>query len=162
MIVQLSDFLRYSLDNDPVRRVSLKEELDALKLYLNIEQTRFTDRLQLAFEIDPNALDVRIPSLILQPLVENAIKYAIAPKEEGGKISILVQLEKDFIVIEMLDTGPGLESSVIVGSNAGIGLRNTVDRLQGFYGDNYSFNLASRPEGGLHVYMRLPLEKQVR
>ena len=162
MIVQLSDFLRYSLDNDPVRRVTLKEELDALKLYLNIEQTRFTDRLHLAFEIDPNAEDVRIPSLILQPLVENAIKYAIAPMEEGGKISILVELEKDFIVIEMLDTGPGIEPSVIDGSNAGIGLRNTVDRLQGFYGDNYSFNLKTRPEGGLHVYMRLPMEKQVK
>lgn len=162
MIVQLSDFLRYSLDNDPVRRVTLREELDALKLYLNIEQTRFADRLRLAFEIDPNAEDVRIPSLILQPLVENAIKYAIAPMEEGGKISILVDLEKDFIVIEMLDTGPGIAPSGIDSSNVGIGLRNTVDRLHGFYGDNYTFKLKTRSEGGLHVYMRLPLEKQVK
>jgi sensor histidine kinase YesM len=82
--------------------------------------------------------------------------------EEGGKISILVDLEKDFIVIEMLDTGPGIAPSGIDGSNVGIGLRNTVDRLQGFYGDNYTFNLKTRSEGGLHVYMRLPLEKQVK
>jgi two-component system LytT family sensor kinase len=161
MIVQLSDFLRYSLDNDPVRRVTLKEELNALKLYLNIEQTRFAERLQLEFDIDQHAEQVRIPSLILQPLVENAIKYAIAPVEEGGKITVRAWLEYDYVCIEMLDTGPGLKSFQGEADNVGIGLRNTVDRLHEFYAENQTFNLEAGPSGGLKVYMRLPLEKTV-
>ena len=162
MIVQLSDFLRYSLDNDPIRRVTLKEELNALKLYLNIEKTRFAERLELEFEIDHAAEQVRIPSLILQPLVENAIKYAIAPMEEGGKITVRARLDGGYICLEMLDTGPGIKSSDGSGNSVGIGLRNTVDRLYEFYADNHTFNLESAPSGGLKVYMRLPLEKTVR
>jgi len=162
MIVQLSNFLRYSLDNDPIRRVSLKEEVDALKLYLNIEQTRFAERLELDFDIDASAEVVRIPSLLLQPLAENAIKYAIAPMEEGGKISVSAELEKDYVCIEMLDSGPGLKSEDQSLDGVGIGLRNTVDRLHEFYGDNYTFNLESGSSGGLRVFMRLPLEKQAR
>jgi len=162
MIVQLSDFLRYSLDNDPIRRVTLKEELNALKLYLNIEKTRFAERLELEFEIDHAAEQVRIPSLILQPLVENAIKYAIAPMEEGGKITVRARLDGGYICLEMLDTGPGIKSSDGSGNSVGIGLRNTVDRLYEFYAGNHTFNLESAPSGGLKVYMRLPLEKTVR
>ena len=162
MIVQLSDFLRYSLDNDPIRRVTLKEELNALKLYLNIEKTRFAERLQLEFEIDHAAEQVRIPSLILQPLAENAIKYAIAPMEEGGKITVRARLDGGYICLEMLDTGPGIKSSDGSGNSVGIGLRNTVDRLYEFYADNHTFNLESAPSGGLKVYMRLPMEKTVR
>ena len=160
MIVQLSNFLRYSLDNDPIRRVSLKEEMDALKLYLNIEQTRFAERLELDFDIDSSAEVVRIPSLLLQPLAENAIKYAIAPMEEGGKISVSAELEKDYVCIEMLDSGPGLQTEGQSLEGIGIGLRNTVDRLHEFYGDNYTFNLESGASGGLRVFIRLPLEKQ--
>lgn len=159
MIVQLSDFLRYSLDNDPVRRVTVKEELAALKLYLNIEQTRFAERLELEFDIEQAAEQARIPSLILQPLVENAIKYAIAPMEEGGKITVRAWLEKDYICLEMQDTGPGIKSPDGSGDNVGIGLRNTVDRLHEFYADNHTFNLEPGPSGGLKVFMRLPLEK---
>ena len=162
MIVQLSDFLRYSLDNDPVRRVTIKEEMDALKLYLNIEQTRFAERLELEFDIDAESEDARIPSLILQPLVENAIKYAIAPIEEGGKISVLTALDKDYVQIEMVDTGPGIRDEGAPLEGVGIGLKNTVDRLHEFYGDNYTFNLESGAAGGLKVFMRLPLEKQIR
>lgn len=162
MIVQLSNFLRYSLDNDPVRRVTLKEEIDALKLYLNIEQTRFAERLALDFAIDTSAEVVRIPSLLLQPLAENAIKYAVAPMEEGGKISVSAELDKDYVCIEMLDSGPGIKAEDQSLEGVGIGLRNTVDRLHEFYGDNYTFNLESAASGGLRVFMRLPLEKQVR
>ena len=162
MIVQLSNFLRYSLDNDPVRRVTLKEEIDALKLYLNIEQTRFAARLALDFAIDTSAEVVRIPSLLLQPLAENAIKYAVAPMEEGGKISVSAELDKDYVCIEMLDSGPGIKAEDQSLEGVGIGLRNTVDRLHEFYGDNYTFNLESAASGGLRVFMRLPLEKQVR
>jgi signal transduction histidine kinase len=160
MIVQLSDFLRYSLDTDPVKRVSLEKELEALKLYLNIEKTRFGDRLEMKFDIEPPANNVLVPSLILQPLIENAVKYAIAPTETGGVISISARLDGQHLVVEIADTGPGIKDVTDELQSRGIGLRNTVDRLQEFYGDSYSFKLERAEPQGLKVYLRLPLEKQ--
>ena len=160
MIVQLSDFLRYSLDTDPVKRVSLEKELEALKLYLNIEKTRFGDRLEMKFDIEPSAINVLVPSLILQPLIENAVKYAIAPTETGGVISISARLDGQHLVVEIADTGPGIKDVTDELQSRGIGLRNTVDRLQEFYGDSYSFKLERAEPQGLKVYLRLPLEKQ--
>jgi signal transduction histidine kinase len=160
MIVQLSDFLRYSLDTDPVKRVSLEKELEALKLYLNIEKTRFGDRLEMKFDIEPLANNVLVPSLILQPLIENAVKYAIAPTETGGVISISARLDGQHLVVEIADTGPGIKDVTDELQSRGIGLRNTVDRLQEFYGDSYSFKLERAEPQGLKVYLRLPLEKQ--
>jgi LytS/YehU family sensor histidine kinase len=160
MIVQLSDFLRYSLDNDPIKRVSLEQELDALKLYLNIEQTRFGDRLEMQFDIQPQASAVLVPSLILQPLIENAIKYAIAPTETGGKLIIAARLDGEYLEIEITDTGPGLDNLTVEMQSTGVGLRNTIDRLHEFYGDSYSFRLEHAKPKGLTVFMRLPLEKQ--
>ena len=160
MIVQLSDFLRYSLDNDPIKRVSLEQELDALKLYLNIEKTRFGDRLELEFDIQPEANAVLVPSLILQPLIENAIKYAVAPVEAGGTLSIAARLDGHYLEIGITDTGPGLDNLEVEQNSVGVGLRNTIDRLHEFYGDSYSFKLEHAKPSGLKVYMRLPLEKQ--
>ena len=160
MIVQLSDFLRYSLDNDPIKRVSLEQELDALKMYLNIEQTRFGDRLQLEFDIQPEANVVLVPSLILQPLIENAIKYAVAPMEAGGKLTIAARLNAGFLEVDIADTGTGLENLAVEQNSVGVGLRNTIDRLHEFYGDNYKFRLEHASPSGLKVCMRLPLEKQ--
>jgi len=160
MIVQLSDFLRYSLDNDPIKRVSLEQELDALKMYLNIEQTRFGDRLQLEFDIQPEANVVLVPSLILQTLIENAIKYAVAPMEAGGKLTIAARLNAGFLEVDIADTGPGLENLAVEQNSVGVGLRNTIDRLHEFYGDNYKFRLEHASPSGLKVCMRLPLEKQ--
>jgi LytS/YehU family sensor histidine kinase len=161
MIVQLSDFLRYSLDNDPIQRVSLNEELRALKLYLNIEQTRFGSRLELEFDVTPAAEAVKIPSLILQPLVENAIKYAIAPMEQGGKITVLARVDGAFLELEMIDSGSETILPDPKMPSPGVGLRNTIDRLHTFYGDDYSFRLENTDNKGTRVYMRLPLEKQV-
>ena len=160
MIVQLSNFLRYSLDNDPVRRVTLKEEMEALKLYLDIERTRFGDRLRVDFDIDPKAEIVRIPSLILQPLAENAIKYAIAPVEEGGTITVKATLFDNSVVIELHDTGPGMSPYHYDSGSAGIGLRNTIDRLHGFYGDSYTFKIERKTPNGTKVFMSLPLKKK--
>jgi len=159
MIVQLSNFLRYSLDNDPIRRVTLREELEALKLYLDIEKTRFGDRLKVCFDVDPKAEAIRIPSLILQPLAENAIKYAVAPVEAGGTITIKARHAGDHVVIELDDTGPGMPAFKYDSASLGIGLRNTVDRLHGFYGDSYSFNIKDKSSSGSSVCMKLPLEK---
>ncbi|MDG1081002.1 MAG: histidine kinase [Porticoccaceae bacterium] len=161
MIMQLSNFLRYSLENDPIKRVTLEEEVRALRLYLDIEKTRFADRLELEFDVDPAAHEIKIPSLLLQPLVENAIKYAIAPAEKGGKISVFSKLDGEHLVIEVKDTGAGMEGdhhSMV--SGPGIGLKNTVDRLSAFYGDNYVFELRGPNASGMTIYIRLPLEKQ--
>ena len=161
MIMQLSNFLRYSLENDPIKRVTLEQEVSALKLYLDIEKTRFADRLELEFDVDPAAHDVRIPSLLLQPLVENAIKYAIAPAEKGGKISVFAKLYNEHLIIEVTDTGSGIDGNKhSLSSGPGIGLKNTVDRLSAFYGDNYIFELRSPDAGGMTIYIRMPLEKQ--
>jgi two-component system LytT family sensor kinase len=161
MIMQLSNFLRYSLENDPIKRVTLEEEVRALRLYLDIEKTRFADRLELEFDVDPAAHGIKIPSLLLQPLVENAIKYAIAPAEKGGKISVFSKLDGEHLVIEVKDTGAGIAGdhhSMV--SGPGIGLKNTVDRLSAFYGDNYVFELRGPNASGMTIYIRLPLEKQ--
>ena len=161
MIMQLSNFLRYSLENDPIKRVTLEQEVGALKLYLDIEKTRFADRLEVEFDVDAAAHDVKIPSLLLQPLVENAIKYAIALAEKGGKISIFAKLDGDHLIIEVADTGPGIQDGKnAMVSGPGIGLKNTVDRLSAFYGDNYIFELRGPQSGGMTIYIRLPLEKQ--
>ena len=160
MIVQLSSFLRYSLDNDPIRRVTLMDEMEALKLYLDIEKTRFGDRLKVCFDVDPKAEAIRIPSLILQPLAENAIKYAVAPMEDGGTITIKARRSGDYVVIELDDTGPGMPAFKYDSSSPGIGLRNTIDRLHGFYGDSYSFKIKDKFSNGISVCMKLPLEKK--
>ena len=160
MIVQLSNFLRYSLENDPVQPVTLEEELDALRLYLNIEQTRFGERLKLHFDIDKAAEGINVPSLLLQPLVENSIKYAVAPMEEGGEISILAKVEDGNLVVEVCDSGPGVNMTKNDKSaGVGIGLKNTIDRLDTFYGDSYVFQLGSSDLGGLKIFIRLPLER---
>ena len=105
MIVQLSNFLRYSLESDPVQPVTLEEELDALRLYLNIEQTRFGERLRLHFDVDKAAEEINVPSLLLQPLVE-LIKYAVAPMEEEEKSVSWLRLMKIILCLRFVTTVP--------------------------------------------------------
>ena len=162
MIVHLSQFLRYSLYNDPIQMVSVEQEVDAIKLYLNIEQTRFGDRLELEFDIDPDCQKIELPSLILQPLVENAVKYAVAPMEAGGKISVCARLDEGFLVVDVTDTGPGINLPRQKVKSAGVGIRNTIDRLTEFYGDNYQLDLDNCPDVGLRVRMKIPTEKVTR
>jgi len=141
-----------------VQSVTLKEEIEALRLYLSIEQTRFGDRLALEFNIDSETQAARIPSLLLQPLVENAIKYAVAPMESGGTISVTASLENDEVVLVVSDNGPGIRldrGDTLPG--AGIGLKNITDRLRAFYGDAYTFDLLNGETGGLAVSIRLPV-----
>ena len=163
MIVELSQFLRYSLDNDPIHMVSLQQEVDALKLYLNIEQVRFGDRLVIEFEVQPECEEISVPSLILQPLIENAIKHGIAPNETGGKLTVKARLENDFLTIDITDTGPGAALSKIANkrkTSSGVGMKNTIDRLHAFYGDKYEFNLDSEVDDGFSFNMKLPLKNK--
>ncbi len=159
MIVQLSSFLRYSLDNDPIQMVSLREEIDALKLYLHIEQTRFADRLRLEFHVAEDSEQIKVPSLILQPLVENAIKYAVAPSETGGKISVSATIEDQFLMVEIVDTGPGIDASNDQRTPVGIGLKNTEERLKEFYNEDYELHLGNASAGGFRVRIKMPADK---
>ncbi len=159
MVNRLSNFLRYSLDSDPMQKVTLAQEVIALKLYLEIEQVRFEDRLQLDFEIEPAAEKALIPSLILQPLVENAIKYAIAQSEEGGTIRLNARVFAGEVRPEVADDGPGIaDPHHPQSTSGGVGLTNTRDRLREMYGDDHNFALENLSPGGLKVCIRIPCE----
>ena len=131
-VSRLSDFLRYTLDNDPMKRVTLGSELGATDLYLEIEKVRFGDRLIIEKEIQPEAMDALVPSLILQPMIENSIKYAITPSEEGGTIRISARLQSEMLVLQIADTGPGLGNGKTTVKSSGVGLKNTKERLSQF------------------------------
>jgi two-component system, LytTR family, sensor kinase len=150
MLSRLSSFLRYTLVNEPEGEVTVSQEIDTLKLYLDIEKMRFEDRLRTRFNIDPAALDARIPSLLLQPLVENAIKYAVTPQEEGADIDIGVRRIGARVHITVRDTGPGEAIRPIDGggvSSTGVGLANTRDRLAQAYGSDHRFETQAGPDG---------------
>jgi hypothetical protein len=159
MVSRLSSFLRYSLDNDPMQKVTLKQEAKALQLYLDIEKVRFEERLGLELEIDPQAEQALIPSLLLQPLVENAIKHAIAKAEEGGQLRIAARVFAGDLLMEVSDNGPGVElvDGEIPGAN-GVGLRNTRERLREMYGKHHSFRLSNAEPQGLLISIRIPFE----
>ena len=161
MVTKLSSFLRYSLDNDPMVKITLEKELRALKLYLDIEKVRFEERLDLQLDIDEQANRALIPSLLLQPLVENAIKFAIAKLEEGGTLKIAAKVFAGDLLLEVSDDGPGvqLENGEIPGAN-GVGLRNTRERLQELYGKHHSFRLDNVEPSGLAIHIRVPFETQ--
>ena len=161
MIVQLSQFLRYSLDNNPEMKIPLEREIEALMLYLEIEKTRFAERLKLDFVIDDDTKAALIPSLLLQPLIENSMKYAIAKSENGGEIRLRAHIYQKLLVLELSDTGTGAKtqsSKMQSGSGRGIGLRNTVDRLKAFYGADFSFDLVPSSRGGLKTVIHIPYE----
>ena len=158
-VSRLSDFLRYTLDNDPMKRVTLGSELGAIDLYLEIEKVRFGDRLIIEKDIQPETMDALVPSLILQPLIENAIKYAITPSEDGGTIRISARLQNEMLVLQLADTGPGLGNGKSKHKSSGVGLKNTRERLTQFYGDRQAFTLAPNEPSGLMITINIPYEK---
>ena len=159
-VTRLSDFLRYTLDNDPMSRVTLGSELDALDLYLEIEKVRFGDRLIIEKDIDERAAKALVPSLILQPLIENAIKYAISPMEEGGTLRISARAQQDTLILQLSDTGPGLGNGNNGQKSSGVGLKNTRERLQQLYGETQAFTLAPNDPTGLTITINIPFEER--
>jgi hypothetical protein len=160
-VSRLSDFLRYTLDNDPEKRVTLGSELGAIDLYLEIEKVRFGDRLVVRRDIEPEAQNGLVPSLILQPLIENAIKYAVSPREDGGTLKISAKVHQDMLLLQLADDGPGLDdSSKKAGSSSGVGLKITRERLQQLYGDDQAFTLAPNDPSGLVVTINIPFETE--
>ncbi len=159
MVTRLSNFLRYTLDNDPMAKVTLAQEVEAMRLYLGIEQVRFDERLKLDVDISPTVENALIPSLLLQPLIENAIKYAIAQSIDGGTIRICAKEDHGKLLLQVADDGPGLDSKQWPKSKRkGVGLVNTSERLAELYGSQHAFELATTDPHGLTINIHLPLE----
>jgi two-component system LytT family sensor kinase len=157
MIARLSDLLRISLQMVGVQEVTLKEELDFLSKYLEIEQTRFRDRLTVVFEVAPDTLDALVPNLILQPLVENAIKHGIGPRPAPGTVMVRARRVGTTLELAVQDNGVGLSAARLSDFNRGIGLSNTRSRLDHLYGSTHRFEFRQPAEGGLLVLIAIPL-----
>jgi sensor histidine kinase YesM len=139
-----------------VQEVTLGEELKFLQRYLQIEEIRFQDRLTVRFEIDPAAEGALVPNLILQPLVENAVRHAVEPRPGPGTVVVRARREDDTLELAVLDDGPGVDG-VVTPQGHGIGLSTTRARLEGLYGAAGELRFDPRPEGGLAVVVRIPI-----
>jgi two-component system LytT family sensor kinase len=156
VVERLSAFLRHSLDADPLQRVTVAEEVDALRLYLAIEEIRFGDRLRLDIDVAADCREALVPSLLLQPLVENAIKHAVSRSVNGATVIISARRADGHLWLTVADDGPG--SAAREPSARGVGLTNTRDRLRVLYGARHGFEMRNRPEGGFEVRLGLPYE----
>ena len=160
MVTRLSRFLRHTLDNDPMQKVTVAEEIEALRLYLDIEKVRFDERLQLRFDVEPEAESALMPSLLLQPLVENAIKYGIAQSISGGTIAVSARVFGGELLLMVADDGPGLNlNKGRPSAGGGVGLANCRERLRELYGKDQSFRLSTTDPHGLTINIRIPLER---
>ncbi len=161
MISRFGELLRGVLEKEEKQFVSLREEISFLENYLSIELERFSDRLSINYRIDPNSQDDRVPTLILQPLVENAIKHGIALKASDGRIEITsrilngIQYPKPLLELEVADNGVGLPAE----PNNGIGLKNVRNRLSQLYGDLSEFTIENNDLGGCTATVRIPIKK---
>jgi signal transduction histidine kinase len=160
MIARLGDFLRMTLDSSAVQEVPLQQELDFLNCYLDIERIRFQDRLTTRLDVDPQTLGCRVPNLILQPLVENAIRHGIAPRAAPGHVEVTAERRERVLRLQVRDNGPGLppQGSETKQPEGGLGLSNTRARLTQLYGDQYSFDLSNDPRGGTIATLEIPFQ----
>lgn len=156
MVARLSEFLRLTLDSAGMQEVTLQRELEFLEKYLHIERIRFGDRLQIDQRVDPAVLDALVPNLILQPIVENAIRHGVSRKRGPAMIAVSAERSNGSVTLHVRDNGVGLPTRDGGGLKEGIGIRNTRQRLHHLYGDDFTFTLESPPEGGVDVVLRLP------
>jgi two-component sensor histidine kinase len=160
MLAGLSDLLRYTLENAGKHEVPLKEELEFLELYLDIQQMRFSDRLTIEMRIEPEVLDALVPNLILQPLVENAIRHGVSRRAAAGVVGVTAERDDGLLRIRIYDDGPGLKRDEGEGANVeGVGLSNTRARLSQLYGDRQNFSLTARAGGGVEAMLIFPFVK---
>ncbi|GMN02564.1 sensor histidine kinase [Erythrobacter sp. MTPC3] len=175
MLTRLSSFLRHTLIAQPGSQVTLDQEVETLGLYLDIERMRFEERLRTHFDIEDRAMNACLPSMLLQPLVENAIKYAVSPQEEGARISVVARVVGGRLRMSVEDSGPGLDLGIdpsmdnalfdpnglpIDGRpvSTGVGLANIRNRLTQAYGDKHLFETRSEPGGGFKVLIEIPYD----
>lgn len=156
MLARLSSFLRYTLVNEPTAKVTLAQEVETLKLYLEIEKMRFEDRLRPHFRIEPETIGAKLPSLLLQPLIENAIKYAVTPSEDGADIWITASREGRSVRVEVADNGDGEGAVLATSPSTGVGLANIRDRLAQAYGAAHRFETRKNDKGGFSVIIEIP------
>jgi signal transduction histidine kinase len=156
MLAGLSDLLRYTLENAGKQEVPLKEELEFLELYLDIQQMRFPDRLRVEMSVAPETLDAVVPNLILQPLVENAIRHGISRRAAAGTVGVSAQRDNGLLRLTIYDDGPGLKRDDGAKPVEGVGLSNTRARLLQLYGDRQKFSLSERESGGVEAALVIP------
>ena len=160
MLARLSSFLRYTLANESTAKVTLAQEVETLKLYLEIEKMRFEDRMRPHFRIDPETIGAKLPSLLLQPVIENAIKYAVTPSETGADIWITATRQGEAVRIEVADNGGGNgdTSGISASQSTGVGLANIRDRLAQAYGNAHGFTTRKNEKGGFSVIVEIPYQ----
>ena len=156
MMMSLSDLLRLSLENDGSQITTLSREIEFLDVYLDIEKTRFEDRLRVFFNIDPECLDAQVPHLLLQPLVENAVRHGISKRSSRGEVKVIAKREYGSLRICVRDNGPGFSEPFDENFHKGLGLRITRERLLALYGSGQSCEARNLPEGGAEVCLRMP------
>jgi sensor histidine kinase YesM len=167
MISRLGELLRLTLEKSDQQEVTLQQEIDFLRRYVEIEQIRFGKRLELKTEFDSSTLQAAVPNLILQPLVENAIRHAIEPQEAGGQIELRSVRDNGRLVLQVSDNGPGLipeSAKTAEGGNERrerIGLNNTQERLRKLYGENHQFDLTGNARGGVTARLSIPFRVAV-
>jgi signal transduction histidine kinase len=157
MLVGLSDLLRHALEHSARHEVELREELNFIKLYLKLQEMRFSDRLEVEFDIDPATTRALVPNLILQPLTENALRHGIARSADPGLVGISSALTNGHLRLTVYDNGAGLPDDWQMKGSTGIGLANTAARLQQLYDDNHQFDIRNRDGGGVEVVILMPL-----
>jgi two-component system LytT family sensor kinase len=154
-VTRLGDLLRLTLSSAMTAEVSFSRELEILTLYLDIERTRFQDRLVIDYDVQPVTLDALVPDFILQPLVENAIKHGVSPHAGVGRIEVRSRADGDWLILEIRDNGAGIPPGEP--PRAGIGLSTTKERLQHLYGGRHELELGNAPGGGFLARIRIPL-----
>ncbi len=161
MIAQLSDFLRLTLEQDDASEVTLAAEVDFVRRYLEIEQVRMGERLRVVIDVDADLLPAAVPALVLQPLVENAVKYAAAPRETGASIWVEARRDSGALVLSVSDDGPGMTSGDGV-TGFGVGLANVRARVEERYGADGRMEVGASPSGGVCVRLQFPLHSVTR
>lgn len=159
MLVRLGDLLRVTLETQGIQEVSLRQELECMELYLDIERVRFSEHLDVQMIVEPEVIDAMVPNLILQPLVENAVRYGIAPLQHGGRITIIARRQNDRLSLQVIDDGlgdGGRPEENFSEARTGVGLANVRSRLAELYGRHHEFRTFRPDNGGFGVELVVP------
>lgn len=156
MISRLGDLLRLTLQSNQAQMTSLRSEMEFTQLYLEIQQVRFSDRLNVELSIEPDTLEAKIPALLLQPLVENAIVHGISPRTSAGTVKVSSTHKHNRLHLTVADDGVGINSDIISPNGSGIGLKNIRQRLHYLYGDNHAFAVSTFPNSGVKIEIEIP------
>jgi two-component system, LytTR family, sensor kinase len=161
MLAQIGDLLRTILDGETKLEIPLSEEISFIEQYLSIEKTRLGSRLRVDLSIAPETLDALVPGMLLQPLVENAVRHGAAPLIDGGEVYVMSRLQNGNLYVIVRNSGPPTQPRHQSDASAGIGLRNTAERLETLYSGRHTFELEWLPLGGCQVIIELPFRKNV-